>query len=599
MHPGSHATGILPQVSEQLRRTLLLQGTKVKKKVKDDDITELSSTLSLKCPLSIQRIEVPCRSSKCTHLQCFDAYTFLSINQRIHRWICPVCNRKMDSWEELIVDGYYTDILESTPKSLENVNVSPDGKWEVPAARVPFDIDSPVPMLSDSESSSSGTKSRGNDKGPIYVIDDDDEEESLDGSSSSYDNEMTGLTRVDSSMEVEEVGTRKPGPKEKSTQAGQHEGSAQPRNSSQQPTMTTTLPTMAPSRSESSVVPRPNSQPVPQEHQFMDLTLYPSTDVIDLTTDSEDEDRDQTLVLDRRKGATVQLINGVRNSNINTRNVKKNGAANNSVASTAVPNNHTNNNSNRISIESLLGSNSCAEPSDASMEDTFESGRVPPRYVLSSNSRQQLVNYSSNLTGSFHSIFSPALSLPTPGPTLLESYPTCVRFSPSSDGDVVSLQFDPPLYTTNTWDGATTNGISADSMGMGAGVDGNKEDFDSSFWPAVSESAIPPWSTFEAAYASPFLSQSLGVFGERSQDEEVGGLQAGLLTSDPGRGGVGLGTNGQQGERDDEEEVGERPNKRPHMSRSYSPKSPELDSASADRVQVAIEQYLSSQNLAV
>ncbi|KAG0378144.1 SUMO ligase siz1 [Mortierella sp. AD032] len=140
----------------------------LKKKIKDDEIMELSSTLSLKCP-------------------CFDAFTFLSINERVHRWICPVCNRIMDSWDEIIVDGYYTDILESTPKGLENVNVSPDGKWDVPVNRIPLDIDGPVPMLSDNELSSSGTNSNGTGNGPIYVIDDDDEENSQSGTSSSYE----------------------------------------------------------------------------------------------------------------------------------------------------------------------------------------------------------------------------------------------------------------------------------------------------------------------------------------------------------------------------------------------------------------------------
>ncbi|KAG0274600.1 SUMO ligase siz1 [Linnemannia exigua] len=264
----------------------------LKKKIKDDDIMELSSTLSLKCPLSVQRIEVPCRSFKCTHLQCFDAFTFLSINERVHRWICPVCNRKMDSWDEIIVDGYYTDILESTPKGLENVNVSPDGKWDVPVNRVPLDIDRSVPMLSDSELSSPETNSNEPGNEPIYVIDDDDEENSQSGASSDHDNEIQGSTRVDSGMEVEEVVVHSAGSKEEDTPTERQETSA---NSSQQPATMAVPPASSPSRFESSVTLRPNSQSVPRESHFMDLTLYPSVDVIDLTTDSELEDNDETL----------------------------------------------------------------------------------------------------------------------------------------------------------------------------------------------------------------------------------------------------------------------------------------------------------------
>ncbi|KAF9909203.1 SUMO ligase siz1 [Linnemannia zychae] len=350
----------------------------LKEKAKDDDIMELSSTLSLKCPLSVQRIEVPCRSSKCTHLQCFDAYTFLSINQRVHRWVCPVCNRAMDSWEEIIVDGYYLDILESTPKNLDNVNISPDGKWVVLAPRTSLDMTSSIPMLSDSKSSSSGTKLNRADKEPIYVIDDDDEEESTSGSRDSRDNEMTGAGRMDSSMEVEEVEVYNPGSKEIGARTRRQEGSMQPSNNSQQLTVTTIPPAKAPSRSESSLLPHSNSQPVPREHHFMDLTLYPSTDVIDLTTDSEDEDRDRTLVYGMTRRVSVQPSNGVRNSSISTENVNKNGTSRKYVASTAILNNHTNNNSNRISIESLLGTSSCVKLSEVTMDDTFESGRVLP-----------------------------------------------------------------------------------------------------------------------------------------------------------------------------------------------------------------------------
>ncbi|KAF9908886.1 SUMO ligase siz1 [Linnemannia zychae] len=101
---------------------------------KDDDIMATSSTLSLKCPLGFQRITVPIRSSYCQHLQCFDAYTFFNLNEQTPTWNCPVCSRTMHSWEEIVVDGYFKDLLNSTPESLENIVVQADGSWELPSA---------------------------------------------------------------------------------------------------------------------------------------------------------------------------------------------------------------------------------------------------------------------------------------------------------------------------------------------------------------------------------------------------------------------------------------------------------------------------------
>ncbi|KAF9201586.1 SUMO ligase siz1 [Haplosporangium sp. Z 27] len=93
---------------------------------KDEDIMATSSTLSLKCPLGFQRIKIPCRSSYCQHLQCFDALTFFNLNEQTPTWTCPVCSRNMHSWEEIVIDG-------STPNSLESITVQADGSWELPS----------------------------------------------------------------------------------------------------------------------------------------------------------------------------------------------------------------------------------------------------------------------------------------------------------------------------------------------------------------------------------------------------------------------------------------------------------------------------------
>ena len=51
------------------------------------------------------RMTIPCRASTCTHLQCFDASTFLLMNEKKPTWICPVCD-KPAPFDKLIIDGY-------------------------------------------------------------------------------------------------------------------------------------------------------------------------------------------------------------------------------------------------------------------------------------------------------------------------------------------------------------------------------------------------------------------------------------------------------------------------------------------------------------
>ncbi|KAL9122978.1 MAG: hypothetical protein Q9187_000462 [Circinaria calcarea] len=97
-------------------------------KAQDSDIVATSSIMSLKCPLSTLRIDIPCRSTICTHNQCFDALSFLQLQEQAPTWTCPVCN-KIISFEALEVDQYVNDILRSTPSSVDQVTIEPNGEW--------------------------------------------------------------------------------------------------------------------------------------------------------------------------------------------------------------------------------------------------------------------------------------------------------------------------------------------------------------------------------------------------------------------------------------------------------------------------------------
>ncbi|CZR58962.1 related to E3 SUMO-protein ligase pli1 [Phialocephala subalpina] len=72
-------------------------------KARDADIVTTASVLSLKCPLSTLRIDLPCRSIACKHNQCFDATSYLQLQEQGPTWLCPICNNPAP-FESLAVD---------------------------------------------------------------------------------------------------------------------------------------------------------------------------------------------------------------------------------------------------------------------------------------------------------------------------------------------------------------------------------------------------------------------------------------------------------------------------------------------------------------
>lgn len=77
--------------------------TQVRSKARDADIVATASVLSLKCPLSTLRIDLPCRSIACRHNQCFDATSYLQLQEQGPTWLCPLCNNPAP-FENLAVD---------------------------------------------------------------------------------------------------------------------------------------------------------------------------------------------------------------------------------------------------------------------------------------------------------------------------------------------------------------------------------------------------------------------------------------------------------------------------------------------------------------
>ncbi|KAL5604692.1 hypothetical protein BROUX41_001957 [Berkeleyomyces rouxiae] len=105
------------------------------KTLDDPDIEATSQVLSLKCPLSYSRLKLPCRGTACRHIQCFDAESYLLLQQQAPTWQCPICN-KYTPYEQLAIDQYVLEILETTAMSLEQVTIEPTGEWGVPALKL-------------------------------------------------------------------------------------------------------------------------------------------------------------------------------------------------------------------------------------------------------------------------------------------------------------------------------------------------------------------------------------------------------------------------------------------------------------------------------
>ncbi|KAF1851148.1 uncharacterized protein K460DRAFT_361907 [Cucurbitaria berberidis CBS 394.84] len=96
-------------------------------KANDPDIEVGSSVMSLKDPISTLRIKTPCRSTVCTHNQCFDAESFLQLQEQAPTWTCPICNKTI-SYEGLAVDQYVEEILNKA-RNADQVTIEPNGEW--------------------------------------------------------------------------------------------------------------------------------------------------------------------------------------------------------------------------------------------------------------------------------------------------------------------------------------------------------------------------------------------------------------------------------------------------------------------------------------
>uniref|UniRef100_H9FXI4 Zinc finger MIZ domain-containing protein 2 isoform 2 n=1 Tax=Macaca mulatta TaxID=9544 RepID=H9FXI4_MACMU len=103
----------------------------------EDGVEQTAIKVSLKCPITFRRIQLPARGHDCRHIQCFDLESYLQLNCERGTWRCPVCN-KTALLEGLEVDQYMWGILNAIQHSeFEEVTIDPTCSWR------------PVPIKSD------------------------------------------------------------------------------------------------------------------------------------------------------------------------------------------------------------------------------------------------------------------------------------------------------------------------------------------------------------------------------------------------------------------------------------------------------------------
>ena len=66
-------------------------------------------TINLADSITMLPINVPARGEICSHLQCFDLETYITMNSKHKRWLCPFCNKRSSF---VMIDPYFMHILE-------------------------------------------------------------------------------------------------------------------------------------------------------------------------------------------------------------------------------------------------------------------------------------------------------------------------------------------------------------------------------------------------------------------------------------------------------------------------------------------------------
>lgn len=92
----------------------------------DDDIEAADSIVSLNCPISVGRMQVPSKGIYCVHPECFDLDSYLCLCKQGDSWRCPICHSSLP-YKDIMVDPLILKLLENSSEDVESVRICQDG----------------------------------------------------------------------------------------------------------------------------------------------------------------------------------------------------------------------------------------------------------------------------------------------------------------------------------------------------------------------------------------------------------------------------------------------------------------------------------------
>uniref|UniRef100_A0A0M3JSL8 E3 SUMO-protein ligase gei-17 (inferred by orthology to a C. elegans protein) n=1 Tax=Anisakis simplex TaxID=6269 RepID=A0A0M3JSL8_ANISI len=114
------------------RRDLFVTKRAISEKLRDDDeddgVQMESIKFTLLCPLGRTRMVTPVKGYDCEHLQCFDLMLYLKMNEKRPTWKCAICDKSV-TYENLIIDGYFEQVLKKASRNVTEVELLADGEW--------------------------------------------------------------------------------------------------------------------------------------------------------------------------------------------------------------------------------------------------------------------------------------------------------------------------------------------------------------------------------------------------------------------------------------------------------------------------------------
>lgn len=110
----------------------------------DDELAIVTDDLSISLidPFSAQIFQTPARSSKCSHLECFDLDTFIQTRKSVSgpapmndKWRCPICTSDARP-QNLVIDYFLAEVRgvlerEDQLQIAQSISYRVDGTWTV------------------------------------------------------------------------------------------------------------------------------------------------------------------------------------------------------------------------------------------------------------------------------------------------------------------------------------------------------------------------------------------------------------------------------------------------------------------------------------